>query len=123
VDTSYRKRTCTKETKPKKKDWELKIELILSDSNSPLTYTLQSKHSIRYPLLWFDKETGNQEELRYGTNQNSPLVSQQKGQATLGHIIFENGILNVPKEKQNLTKLLSIYHPGLNKKYTEFDPT
>jgi hypothetical protein len=84
---------------------------------------MQSKHTLRYPLLWFNKETGEQEELRYATNQNSPLVSQQKGQATLGHIIFENGILNVPKEKQNLQKLLSIYHPGLNIKYTEFDPT
>ena len=31
--------------------------------------------------------------------------------------------MNVPKEKQNLQKLLSLYHPGLNSKYTEFDPT
>lgn len=104
--------------------WELKDRTyVISDSHSPLTYTLQSKHTARYPLIWVDKTTGEQEELRYATNQNSPLVSQQKGQATLGHIIFENGILNVPKEKQNLQKLLSIYHPGLNSKYSEFDPT
>jgi hypothetical protein len=115
-----------KETKPKtlKDTWVIKDRTyIIADSNSPLTYTLQSKHSLRYPLLWFNKETGEQEELRYATNQNSPLVSQQKGQATLGHIIFENGILNVPKEKQNLQKLLSLYHPALNIRYTEFDPT
>ena len=96
---------------------------IISGNHSPLTYTLQSRHSLRYPLLWFNKETGEQEELRYATNQNSPLVSQQKGQSTLGHIIFEDGILNVPKEKQNLQKLLSIYHPSVNIKYSEFDPT
>ena len=114
----------TVEVKPKKNDWDIKDRVyVISDIHSPLTYTLQSKHSVRYPLVWFDKQTGNQEELRYATNQNSPLVSEQKGQATLGHIIFENGILNVPKEKQNLQKLLSLYHPGLNKKYTEFDPT
>ena len=114
----------TVEVKPKKNNWDIKDRVyIISDIHSPLTYTLQSKHSVRYPLVWFDKQTGNQEELRYATNQNSPLVSEQKGQATLGHIIFENGILNVPKEKQNLQKLLSLYHPGLNKKYTEFDPT
>lgn len=95
----------------------------IADSHAPLTYTLQSRHSLRYPLIWFNKETGEQEELRYATNQNSPLVSQQKGQVTLGHIIFENGILNVPKEKQNLQKLLSLYHPGLNIRYNEFDPT
>jgi hypothetical protein len=73
--------------------------------------------------LWFDKDLKEQAEIRYATNQNSPLVKDQKGQATLGHIIFENGILNVPKEKQNLQKLLSLYHPGLGIKYTEFDPT
>jgi hypothetical protein len=115
-----------KETKPKalKDAWVIKDRTyIIADNYSPLTYTLQSRHSLRYPLLWFNKETGEQEELRYSTNQNSPLVSQQKGQSTLGHIIFENGILNVPKEKQNLQKLLSIYHPGLNIRYTEFDPT
>jgi 4-hydroxy-L-threonine phosphate dehydrogenase PdxA len=72
-------------------------------------------------LLWFNPDTKEQEELRYATNQNSPLVREQKGQVTLGHVIFENGTLFVPKEKQNLQKLLSIYHPGLNIKYTEFD--
>lgn len=115
-----------KETKPKvlKDTWVIKDRTyIISGNHSPLTYTLQSRHSLRYPLLWFNKETGEQEELRYATNQNSPLVSQQKGQSTLGHIIFENGVLNVPKEKQNLQKLLSVYHPSVNIKYTEFDPT
>jgi len=110
-------------TKPSEPIWEIKDRTyLIADSHSPITYTLQGKHTGRYPLLWFNKETGEQEELRYATNQNSPLVSQQKGQVTLGHIIFEEGILNVPKEKQNLQKLLSLYHPGLGPKYTEFDP-
>jgi hypothetical protein len=117
--------TAIKEdTQKKLKDaWEIKDRTyIILDGDSPLTYTLQARHTLRYPLIWFDKKTGNQEELRYATNQNSPLVSEQKGQATLGHIIFENGILNVPKEKQNLQKLLSIFHPALHKRYMEFDP-
>ena len=115
------KKIIKKDSKPV---WEIKDRTyLLSDSHSPITYTLQGKHTMRYPLLWFNKETGDQEELRYATNQNSPLVSQQKGQVTLGHIIFEDGLLNIPKEKQNLQKLLSIYHPGLNTKYTEFNPT
>ena len=114
------KKHAKKDSKPV---WEIKDRTyVIADSHSPITYTLQGKHTGRYPLIWFDKETGQQEELRYATNQNSPLVSQQKGQVTLGHIIFEEGILNVPKEKQNLQKLLSIYHPGLGSKYTEFDP-
>jgi hypothetical protein len=110
------------EVKPPKNNWEIKDRTyIIADSHSPLTYTMQGKHTLRYPLLWFDKENGNQEELRYATNQNSPLVKDQKGQVTLGHIVFENGTLFVPKEKQNLQKLLSIYHPGLGTKYYEFD--
>lgn len=112
------------EKKPSAPVWEIKDRTyVISDSHAPLTYTLQGKHTLRYPLLWFDKVKGEQVEIRYATNQNSPLVKDQKGQATLGHIIFENGILNVPKEKQNLQKLLSLYHPGLGIKYTEFDPT
>lgn len=127
VDTITVEETIVlKETKPKapKDTWVIKDRVyVIADSYSPLTYTLQSRHSLRYPLIWFNKETGEQEELRYATNQNSPLVSQQKGQVTLGHIIFTNGVLNVPKEKQNLQKLLSLYHPGLNIRYKEFDPT
>ena len=120
-ETVIKKTVEVKDSKPK---WEIKDRTyVISDSNSSLTYTLQSRHSARYPLIWFDKDTNNQEELRYATNQNSPLVSEQKGQVTLGHIIFSNGVLNVPKEKQSLQKLLSIYHPGLNIKYSEFDPT
>ena len=71
--------------------------------------------------MWFDEETKEQRELRYATNQNSPFVDEQKGEATLGHIMFSDGILMVPKEKQNLQKLLSLYHPMLNRKYCEFD--
>ena len=110
------------EAKPPKNNWEIKDRTyLIAEYHSPLTFTLASRHTLRYPLLWFDKEKGEQRELRYATNQNSPLVDEQKGQVTLGHIIFENGTLFVPKEKQNLQKLLSIYHPGLGTKYTEFD--
>jgi hypothetical protein len=106
-----------------KPTWEVKDRTyILAGTHSPLTYTIQTRHSARFPMLWFDKETGEQKELRYATNQNSVFVDEQKGETTLGHIIFKNGTLHVPKEKQNLQKLLSIYHPALNRKYKEFDP-
>jgi len=55
-------------------------------------------------LLWFNPETGEQKEIRYATNQNSPFVEEQKGTATLGRIIFRDGALTVPKEMQNLQK-------------------
>jgi len=102
-------------------EWEIKDRTyVLTGSHNPLTYTISSRHSSRFPLLWFDETTGEQKELRYATNQNSPFTEDQKGQATLGHIMFKNGALVVSKEKQNLQKLLSLYHPMLNKKYREF---
>jgi hypothetical protein len=101
--------------------WEVKDRTyLLTGAHSPLTYTVSSRHSRRFPLLWFDPESKEQRELRYATNQNSPFMDEQKGEATLGHIMFLNGALTVPKEKQNLQKLLSLYHPMLNKKYREF---
>ena len=106
----------------KEEKWEIKDRnYFLTNDMSPLTYTLSSRHSRRYPLLYFDEETGAQRELRYATNQNSPFVDEQEGTVTLEHIVFRDGVLMVPKEKQALQKLLSLYHPLRNKKYKELD--
>lgn len=108
---------------PTKPSWEIKDRLYtLKNGMSPLVYTVASRHSAKRPLLWFDESTGEQKELRYATNQNSPLVEEQKGQATLGRIVFRDGVLAVPKERQNLQKLLSIYHPLKDKVYEEYNP-
>jgi len=109
--------------KPVKPEWEIKDRTyILKGNREPITYTIQSRHSRKYSLLYFDPEKKEQRELRYATNQASVFVDEQKGEATLGHIIFYDGVLTVPKEKQNLQKLLSLYHPALNKVYYEFNP-
>ena len=105
-----------------KPSWPIKDRsYYLAGNKEPLTFRLNSRHSYLKPLLYFDEENGVQKELRYATNQNSPFVQEQNGEATLGQILFENGILSVPKQNQNLQKLLSLYHPDLNKKYHEFD--
>jgi hypothetical protein len=110
-----------KEVKPAKPSWEIKDRFYYLTSNkSPITFTIPSKHTKKHALLYFDKKTGKQREIRYATNQDSPLVDEQKGEATLGHIIFKDGDLKVPKEKQNLQKLLSLYHPLKGKMYEEF---
>ena len=107
----------------KKDSWELKDRNYhLINGLSPLTYTLSSKHTQRFPLMWFDNEKGYQRELRYATNQKSPFVDEQQGPSTLAHVVFEDGILKVPKQKQNLQKLLSLYHPALNRIYKELKP-
>ena len=46
----------------------------IATGKSPLVYALNSRHSSRKPLLYFDKESGYQIELRYATNQKSPFV-------------------------------------------------
>jgi hypothetical protein len=107
---------------PVKPTWEIKDRMYIVVGQAPLTLTISSKHTSRHPLLWFDKEKGIQREIRYATNQNSPLIDEQKGEATLGHIMFKDGVLYVKKEKQNLQKLLSLYHPLLGNKYYEHNP-
>ena len=102
-------------------EWEIKDRTyFLTNKVSPLTYTLGTRHSRRYPLLHFDEKNGEQRELRYATNQDSPLVDEQKGEVTMGHIRFSDGTLTVGKDKQNLQKLLSLYHPLKGKVYLEF---
>ena len=88
----------------------------------PLTFTLKSRHTEKYPLTYFDEITGTQRALRYATNQSSPFVDEQKGEVTLRHIMFKDGALHVPREHQALQKLLSLYHPDLNKRYREVKP-
>jgi len=109
--------------KPELDGWEIKDRTyFLLGPNKPLTYTLNSRHSRRYPLLWFDPVKEEQRAIRYATNQTSPLEDEQKGEVTLSHIMFKDGSLTVPKQYQALQKLLSIYHPGNNTKYKEFKP-
>jgi len=108
--------------KPTKPTWEIKDRnYFLKGNKSPLTFTIPSRHTMKHSLLYFDEEQGSQRELRYATNQKSPFVDEQKGQATMGHITFKNGTLHVPKEQQNLQKILSLYHPLRKNVYSEFN--
>ena len=112
-----------KEKPVKKNSWEIKDRTYLLKGNKePLTFTIPSKHTRRHPLLWFDASKNTQRELRYATNMSSPFVDEQKGEVTMGHIIFRDGILSVPKENIGLQQLLSLYHPMRDKKYQEHVP-
>jgi hypothetical protein len=111
----------TVEQKPSKPEWEIKDRIYyLTGDKSPLTLKIPGRHTKKHALLYFDNATGKQREIRYATNQDSPLVDEQKGEVTLGHIMFRDGSLNVPKQQQNLQKLLSLYHPLKGRLYEEF---
>jgi len=105
---------------PKKTNsWEIKDRVyLLSRGLSPLSYSIKSSG-----IYWFDEEKGYERELKYTRNQKTPFVDEfpDGTQRRLEHIIFKDGSLYVPKEKQTLQKLLSLYHPDLNKKYYEYD--
>jgi len=102
-------------------NWEYKDRnYYLLNNKMPLTYTMPSRHSQKYPLVWFDPEKGYERELRYATNQQSIFVDEQKGPATMKHIVFEKGHLMVPKEKRNLQEFLA-HHPHRGKIFAEHD--
>jgi len=107
--------------KPTKPSWEIKDRIYyLKGNKTPLTYTIPGRHTKKHALLYFDEKLGKQREIRYATNQDSPLVDEQNGECTMGHIIFKDGKMIVDKSKQNLQKLLSLYHPLKGKVYHEF---
>ena len=112
----------TKEVPSVEKGWEIKDRTYLATGRyKPLTLRIPSKHSVKKPMLWYDEENNKQRELRYATNMNSPFVDEQKGEVTLGTILFKDGALIVSKRNQALQKPLSLYHPYKGKRYKEFD--
>ncbi len=107
----------------KKDTWEIKDRIYLLKGNmKPLTYRLQGKSRRRVPLVYFDEEKGYNRELRYATNQKSPFVDEQDDNVLLGHIVFEKGVLRVPKNDTVLQKLLSLYHPQAGYRFEEYSP-
>jgi|TARA_R110000787_G_scaffold99368_1_gene203895 hypothetical protein len=111
-----------KQTPSVESNWEIKDRTYLvAGRYQPLTLRIPSKHTNKVAMLYFDPETNEQRELRYATNMSSPFKDEQEGEATLGHIMFRDGSLFVPKQNQQLQKLLSLYHPLKGRRYNEFD--
>jgi len=103
--------------------WEIKDRTyVLTGGKSPLTWTIQTKHNRKKPLLYFDETTGINREIRYASNQSSIFVDEQQGHVTLSHVFFSDGSLHVPRNNQALQKLLSLYHPQAGKTWIELNP-
>jgi hypothetical protein len=82
----------------------------LKGESAPLSFTLPSRNTKRYPLLYFDEDNNVNRSLRYAINQRSPFEDEQDGNAILEPIVFENGFLSVPKNNPVLQQFLH-YHP------------
>ena len=106
-----------KKTNTQAPKWEIKDRLYeLTGNDKPIVHILKSKN-----MLYYDEEKGFEREIKYCENQKTVFVDEMKGEVRLSHIIFRDGTLFVPKEKQTLQKFLSIYHPDKNRTYTEYD--
>ena len=111
-------KTIVQEPTKKDNSWVIKDRVYaLKEGLAPLSYTIKSSN-----IYYFDEEKGYERELKYTNNQKTPFVDEFVGDAKLEHITFEDGTLEVPKSKQTLQKLLSLYHPQRNKLFFEFDP-
>ncbi len=101
-----------KPAKPQYRDKVYELNL----NNTPIVYVLKSRG-----LYWFDEEKGFEREMKYCENQKTIFVDEMKGVQRLSHIIFRDGQLYVPKEKQTLQKFLDL-HPWNGQKFTEYNP-
>lgn len=90
----------------------------LTRSAAPLSFMLPVRNSRRFPLLWFDEDQGVNRALRYARNQKSPFEDEQDGNAIIEPVIFEDGMLRVPRTNPVLQQFLH-YHPLNGVKFIE----
>ena len=77
---------------------------------SPLSFTLPSRSTQHMPLLWYDEQNNVNRVLRYASNQKSPFEEEQDGNVITPPVVFEDGLLFVPKTNPVLQLFLH-YHP------------
>ena len=92
----------------------------LNKEAAPLSYMLSSRHTKRSPLLYFNEEEGVNKPLRYAKNQKTPFEDEQDGNAILEPIVFQDGMLRVPKNNPVLQYFLEL-HPGYNNVFSLVD--
>ncbi len=93
---------------------------VIRNNESPLSYYIASKDTPRRRLLYYNEETNTNHPLRYARNSNSPFQEEQDQNVIVEPIVFEDGILSVPKTNPVLQQFLH-YHPGNGSEFIEFD--
>lgn len=93
---------------------------LLKNDKSPLAYYISSKDTPRKRLLYYNEETNTNHPLRYARNSNTPFQEEQDQNVIVEPIVFEDGVLNVPKTNPTLQQFLH-YHPGNGTEFYEFD--
>lgn len=90
----------------------------LKGKKAPLSFILNSRHTRTKPLLYFDGKVNR--PLKYASNQKSPFEDEHDGNAILEPVIFERGMLFVPKTNVVLQHFLHL-HPSRDKVFEEVD--
>jgi hypothetical protein len=93
---------------------------VLKRKTFPISFMLSSRNTRNKPLLYFDEEKKINRTLRYARNQKSPFEDEQDGNFILEPIIFEDGILSVPRNNFVLQQFLAL-HPDNGSIFEEFD--
>ncbi len=93
---------------------------ILRNNQSPLSYYIASKDTPRQRLLYYCTETNTNHPLRYARNSNTPFQEEQDQNVIVEPIVFEDGVLTVPRTNPVLQQFLH-YHPGNGSEFFEFD--
>jgi len=118
VETVIAEEPKARERKVPSNEWEIKDRVYhLNGNKKPLSRSIKAAN-----VYYFDEEKGYERELKYCQNQKTCFVDEMKGDQRLEHIIFRSGSLFVPKNKQTLQKLLSLYHPHKDQIYYEYQP-
>lgn len=90
----------------------------LKGKKAPLSYIINSRHTRLKPLLYFDGKTNR--PLRYSSNQRTPFQDEQDENVILEPIIFERGMLFVPRTNPVLQEFLKL-HSGNGSEFEEVD--
>lgn len=92
-------------------NWERKERVyIWAGDATPVSESLQSRHTKYNELQYFDEEMGYPRSLRYVTNQTTFFEDEQVEPYVLGSIVFEDGKLTVKANNTVLQQFLAI-HP------------
>ena len=107
----------SKKQTPKDK-WEIRDRVyFLKGSDNPVAYIMKTSN-----LYYFDEELGYEREILLTSNQRTLFVDEMQGVKRPESVVFRDGTLSVPRNKVNMQKLLSIYHPGKDSTYYEYNP-
>ena len=93
---------------------------LLNSDKQPLSYFIASRDTPRSRLLYYDEDNNLNRQLRYARNSSSPFQDEQDKNVILEPIVFEDGVLRVPKSNPVLQEFLH-YHPNNGKEFYEFD--